>query len=112
MIATKVWKGPDMFINSSGTTNRKHVKEALKGSLERLQLDYVDIVYAHGCDEETPLEETCKAFHDVIEEGMSFYWGTSNWDVDQIFEAFQICERLNLHKPIVVQCRYNMLVRN
>lgn len=56
VIATKVWKGPDLFINSNGTTNRKHVKEALKGSLKRLQLDYVDVVYAHGYDDETPIE--------------------------------------------------------
>lgn len=48
------------------STNRKHVKESLQKSLDRLQLDYVDIVYAHVYDYDTPLEEICRAFHEVI----------------------------------------------
>lgn len=83
--------GPDAFVNSSKTTNRKHVKEAVKGSLKRLQLDYVDVVYAHGYDDDTPIEEICRAFHEIIEDGMTFYWAVSNWDADQIFKAFQTC---------------------
>lgn len=111
VIATKVWLGPQPFINSDGGTSRKHIREAVKGSLKRLQMDYVDIIYAHGYDQNTPIEETCRAFHEVIEEGEAFYWGTSNWDVDQIFKAFQVCEKLNLHKPICGQNQYNMIHR-
>lgn len=48
-------------------------------------MDYVDIVYAHTFDENTPLEQICRAFHEIIEEGYAFYWGTSNWDADKIF---------------------------
>jgi aryl-alcohol dehydrogenase-like predicted oxidoreductase len=67
VIATKVWTDPNPDINSTQTTSRKHVKEALKGSLKRLQLDYVDIVYAHSYDEKSPIEEIVRAFHEVIE---------------------------------------------
>ena len=63
----------------------------MKASLKRLQLDYVDIIYAHAFDEVTPLEEIVRGFHEVIEDGLAFYWGTSNWDADKIFEVFQIC---------------------
>jgi aryl-alcohol dehydrogenase-like predicted oxidoreductase len=54
-------------------------------------LDYVDIIYAHSYDYDTPIEEICRSFHEVIEEGLAFYWGTSNWDADKVFEAFQVC---------------------
>lgn len=56
VITTKIWTAPDPSINSKAGTNRKHVKESLKGSLKRLQLDYVDVVYAHSYDEESPIE--------------------------------------------------------
>ena len=51
-------------------------------------MDYVDILYAHGHDESTSIEEICRGFHDVIEEGEAFYWATSNWDADRIYKAF------------------------
>ena len=53
-----------------------------------MQLSYVDILYAHFYDDKTPLEEICRGFHEVIEEGLTFYWGVSNWDADSVFEAF------------------------
>lgn len=74
-------------------------------------MDYVDIIYAHLHDHATPLEEICRGFHEVIEEGQAFYWATSNWDPEDVFNALAICERLNLHKPIGAQCQYNMLTR-
>lgn len=74
-------------------------------------MDYVDLIYPHSYDENTSVEEICRAFHEVIEDGYAFYWGTSNWDADKIIEAFQICEKFNFHKPIAAQNQYNMLVR-
>jgi aryl-alcohol dehydrogenase-like predicted oxidoreductase len=57
-------------------------------------------VFAHRYDYETPLEETCMAFHWLIENGKAFYWATSEWPADRITKALEICERKNLHKPI------------
>lgn len=83
----------------------------MNGSLKRLQLDYVDILYAHYFDEETPLEEICRGFHEVVEEGKAIYWATSNWDPESVFNALAICEKYNLHKPIGGQDEYSMLTR-
>ena len=80
-------------------------------SLERLQLDYVDIIYAHLHDETTPMQEICRSFHELIEDELAFYWATSNWEAQAVFEALSVCERLNLHKPIGGQNNYNMLKR-
>ena len=71
----------------------------------------MDILYAHFHDDLTPMEETCRGFHEVIEEGKAFYWATSNWDAEHLFYALAVCERLNLHKPIGTQSQYNMLHR-
>jgi len=57
--------------------NRKHVMEGMNNSLKRLELDYVDIVYCHRFDHETPLEEVCRGFDQLIRDGKAFYWGTS-----------------------------------
>ncbi len=84
----------------------------IKNALKRLQLDYVDIIFAHRKDNYTPIEEICRAFHNVIEEGLAFYWGTSEWTAVEIVEAIQVCERLNLHKPVTEQPQYSMLVRD
>ena len=100
IVATKIRIAPEPDINSDHLISRKHIKESLNGSLKRLQLDYVDILYAHFYDDKTPLEEICRGFHEIIEEGKAFYWATSNWDAESVFNALAICERLNLHKPI------------
>ena len=92
--------------------SRKHIIEGIKQSLKRLQLDYVDIIFCHRYDMNTPLEETCRAMNFVIEQGWAFYWGTSEWRADQIERAIKVCEKLNLIPPIVEQCEYSMLVRD
>ena len=111
VIATKIRVAVDPDLNSDTTTNRKHIKESIKKSLTRLQMDYVDVLYAHMHDWSTPLEEICRAFSEVIEDGHAFYWATSNWDAEVVFEALAICEKLNLHKPIGAQNQYSMLIR-
>jgi aryl-alcohol dehydrogenase-like predicted oxidoreductase len=92
--------------------SRKHIIEGVRNSLKRLQVDYVDVIYCHRPDNETPLEETLKAMSYVIEQGWAFYWGTSMWPADRITKAIEICERKNLHKPIVEQCEYSQIVRD
>lgn len=64
--------------------SRKHIIEGLKASLKRLQLSYVDVVFAHRPDHDTPLEETCRAFSWCIDHGLAFYWGTSEWTASKI----------------------------
>ena len=65
-----------------------------------MQLDYVDVIYAHRYDLETPLEETVRAFSWVIDQGMAFYWGTSEWTADQITEAITYARAHGLHEPV------------
>lgn len=109
VVSTKIFKiGPGV---NDAFLSRKHIMEAINAQLKRLQLDYVDVLFCHRPDYETPLEETCRAMHSVIEQGKAFYWGTSEWAADRISKAIEICERLGLHKPIVEQCQYSMLAR-
>jgi voltage-dependent potassium channel beta subunit len=109
VISTKMFRS-GMGVNDS-FLSRKHIIEGLNNSLKRLQLDYVDVVFCHRFDRNTPLEETCRAMNWLIEQGKAFYWGTSEWSASEIGQALQICEKLNLIKPIVEQCQYNMMVR-
>jgi voltage-dependent potassium channel beta subunit len=110
VISTKILKSGtgvnDAFLS------RKHIIEGMNNSLKRLQLDYVDVVFCHRYDMYTPLEETCRAMNWLIDQGKAFYWGTSEWSASEISQAHLICEKLNLIKPIVEQCQYNMMVRN
>ena len=91
--------------------SRKKIIQSLKSSLERLQMDYVDVVYCSRPDSETPLEETIRAMNWVIEKGWALYWGTSEWPAETIKEAYGICDKLGLIRPIVEQVQYNMVVR-
>ncbi len=91
--------------------SRKHVIEGITNSLGRLQLDYVDVAFAHRYDPYTPIEEVCRAFNYLIEKGKAFYWATSMWTPQQVMEAFECCERHDLIKPIADQMEYNMLTR-
>lgn len=118
VVSTKLFFGtPGIFkrdpkkLNHVGLS-RKHIIEGTRGCLERLQLDYVDIIFGSRYDEDTPLEETCRAFSWLIDKGLALYWGTSEWKASQIVEAIQICEKHGLHAPVVEQTQYNMLVRN
>ena len=109
VVTTKIFRNGmdpnDTFLS------RKHILEGIKQSLKRLQMDYVDVIFCHRPDKNTPLEETCRAMNYVINKGMAFYWGTSEWDADQIMMAHKICEKLNLISPIVEQTQYNLLHR-
>ena len=114
VVSTKLnWGGAngEVLINNHGLS-RKHIIEGLRASLKRLDLEYVDIVYAHRPDRLTPMEETVRAFNHVIEQkGWAFYWGTSEWSADEIAEACGIAKQLGLIAPVVEQPMYNMLAR-
>ena len=97
--------------NEKNTLNRKYLMQAIDGSLARLQLDYVDLVFCHRADPDTPIEETVCAMHDMISAGKALYWGTSEWSADEIRAAWHIAERRNLHKPVMEQPQYNLLHR-
>ncbi|EKJ70241.1 hypothetical protein FPSE_09458 [Fusarium pseudograminearum CS3096] len=114
VISTKINWGAvngEILVNNHGLS-RKHIIEGLEASLERLQLPYVDIVYAHRPDRLTPMEETVRAFNYLIDNGKAFYWGTSEWSADEIAEAVGIARDLRMIGPVVEQPFYNMLVRD
>jgi voltage-dependent potassium channel beta subunit len=112
VISTKLFWGLDDAVNMKDTLNRKYLLHAIEGSLERLGLDFVDIVYCHRPDPETPVEETVWAMHDMIERGAALYWGTSEWSAQEIRAAWDIAERHHLHKPVAEQPQYNLFWRH
>jgi len=121
-ISDKVWERSDLILTTKiffGTKNgpnarglsRKHIVEGTQASLKRFQLDYVDIVFCHRPDLHTPIEETVRAMNHVIDRGMAFYWGTSEWSAAELTEAWRVADRLGLQGPIVEQPQYNMFWR-
>ncbi len=91
--------------------SRKHVVEACHQALKRLQLDYLDLYFCHRPDRETPIEETVRAMHDLIQQGKVLYWGTSEWSAQQIMEAYSVARQYNLTPPTMEQPQYNMFHR-
>ena len=111
VISTKLFWGIHDAPNMRNTLNRKYLMQAIDGSLERLQLDFVDLLYCHRADPNTPIEETVWAMHDIVTQGKALYWGTSEWTADEIRAAWEIAERHHLHKPVVEQPQYNIFDR-
>jgi voltage-dependent potassium channel beta subunit len=111
LVSTKFFWGLDDGPNEKNTLNRKRLLEAINGSLKRLQLDYIDLVFCHRPDPETPIEETVWAMNDIVSQGKAVYWGTSEWSAAEIMEAWQIADKLHLHKPVMEQPQYNMFNR-
>ena len=111
VISTKLFWGIHGGPNMRNTLNRKYLMQAIDGSLERLGLDFVDLVYCHRADPDTPIEETVWAMSDMISAGKALYWGTSEWSADEIRSAWDIAERHHLHKPVVEQPQYHLFER-
>jgi voltage-dependent potassium channel beta subunit len=111
LVSTKFYWGLNDGINEKSTLNRKRLIEGINGSLQRLQLDYVDLIFCHRPDPTTPIEETVWAMHNIIEWGKAMYWGTSEWAASEIIAAIEIAERHHLHKPVMEQPEYNLFVR-
>jgi aryl-alcohol dehydrogenase-like predicted oxidoreductase len=109
-IFTKVYWPTGAGRNDRGLS-RKHILESIDGSLRRLQTDYVDLYQAHRYDHGTPLEETLRAFDDLVRQGKVLYIGVSEWRAEEISAALAIAGQLGLDRLISNQPQYNMLWR-
>ena len=98
-------------VNKRDTLNRKYLMQAIDGSLKRMGLDCIDLVYCHRSDPNTPIEETVWAMSDMIARGKAQYWGTSEWSAADIRAAWDIADRHNLHKPVMEQPQYHLFHR-
>ena len=117
IVSTKFYWGlaePDaktVVVNRKNTLNRKYLMQAIDGSLKRMGLDFIDLVYCHRPDALTPIEETVHAMSDMITQGKALYWGTSEWSADEIRAAWSIADKHHLHKPVMEQPQYNLFHR-
>ncbi len=109
LVSTKLYWGLNEGPNQENTLNRKYLLESIDGCLERLDLDYVDLLFCHRDDPSTPVGEVVWAMHNIIERGKALYWGTSEWEVERILEAIKFAEQHHLHKPMMEQPQYNLL---
>lgn len=92
--------------------SRKHVTDACHAALRRLQVDYLDLYFCHRPDIDTPIEETVRAMHDLIQQGKVLYWGTSEWSAREITEAHRAAREWGLTPPTMEQPQYNIFVRD
>ncbi|TVR34154.1 MAG: aldo/keto reductase [Nitriliruptor sp.] len=111
LVSSKFFWGLHKGPNSRNTLNRKYLLEAVDASLERFGLDYLDLIYCHRADPDTPIEETVRALSDVIDRGKALYWGTSEWTADEIRAAWDVADRNGWHKPVTEQPQYNLFHR-
>jgi voltage-dependent potassium channel beta subunit len=111
VVSSKFFWGLHDAPNMSNTLNRKYLMQAIDGSLERFGLDFLDLIFCHRADPNTPIEETVWAMSDIVSSGKALYWGTSEWRADEIRAAWEIAERHHLHKPVMEQPQYNLLDR-
>jgi len=111
VVSSKFFWGIHNAPNMRSTLNRKYLMQAIDGSLERFGLDFLDLIFCHRADPETPIEETVWAMSEIVTAGKALYWGTSEWSADEIVAAIEIAERHNLHKPVMEQPQYNLLER-
>lgn len=109
LVSTKIFWGGE-GPNDQGLSY-KHIIEGVNNSLKRLGLDYVDLLFAHRPDPETPIEETVFAFDQVIRQGKAFYWGTSEWSAAEVLRAVDFARRNNLRPPSMEQPQYNLFHR-
>ncbi|KAF6720434.1 Voltage-gated potassium channel subunit beta-3 [Oryzias melastigma] len=109
VVTTKIYWGGQA--ETERGLSRKHIIEGLRGSLSRLQLDYVDIVFANRSDINAPMEEIVRAMTFVIDQGLAMYWGTSRWNVVEIMEAYSIARQFNLIPPVCEQAEYHYFQR-
>ena len=112
LVSTKLYWGLHDGPNEKNTLNRKRLLEGIDGSLKRLGMDYVDLLFCHRPDPNTPIEETVWAMSDIVASGRAMYWGTSEWSAEEYRQAWEIADRRNLRKPVMEQPQYNMFVRD
>ncbi|KYO31585.1 voltage-gated potassium channel subunit beta-3 isoform X1 [Alligator mississippiensis] len=122
VVTTKIYWGGQA--ETERGLSRKHIIEGLQGSLQRLQMDYVDVVFANRMDAASPmeasdpsfrlllLEEIVRAMTYVIDRGMALYWGTSRWSAVEIMEAYSVARQFNLVAPVCEQAEYHLFQRH
>jgi aryl-alcohol dehydrogenase-like predicted oxidoreductase len=110
VLASKCFGKMGPGANEQGLS-RKHIMQAIEDSLRRLKTDYLDLYQAHSFDASTPIDETLRAFDDLVTQGKVRYIGVSNWRSWQIAKALGITERKNYVRIDSVQPRYNLLFR-
>jgi len=114
VISSKYFWGLDRqgdAVNRKDTLNRKYLMQAVDGSLKRMGLEHIDIIYCHRPDPQTPVEETARAMSDIITQGKALYWGTSEWPAAEIRAAWDVADRYGWHKPVVEQPQYHLFHR-
>lgn len=111
VIATKCFFPMSEDVNDRGLS-RKHIHESIRGSLRRLETDYVDLYQCHRFDPEVPLAETARAMHDLIQQGHVLYWGVSMWPAERIAEVVALCRARGWHAPVTNQPLYNLFRRD
>ncbi len=109
-VSSKVFWGGDKQMQIG--LSAKHVRDACDAALQRLKVDYLDLYYCHRPDVDTPIEETVRAMHNLIQQGKVMYWGTSEWSASQITEAHGVARANNLTPPTMEQPQYNVLHRD
>ncbi|MCF8454035.1 MAG: aldo/keto reductase [Pedobacter sp.] len=112
IVSSKIFFGAEEKKPNMIGLSKKHLFEGTHNALKRLQLDYVDLIYCHRPDKETPIEETVWAMHQLIQQGKALYWGTSEWSALEIMQAHYFAEKNHLVPPVMEQPQYNMLWRD
>jgi voltage-dependent potassium channel beta subunit len=108
-VSSKVFWGGDRPTQRG--LNRKHVTEGCHAALKRLRVDYLDLYFCHRPDIQTPIEETVWAMHDLVSQGKVLYWGTSEWNAQQITEAYAVAAAHHLTPPTMEQPQYHLFHR-
>lgn len=112
LVSTKLYWGLNEGPNEKNTLNRKYLMQGIDGSLRRLGLEFVDLLFCHRPDPDTPMEEVVWAMSDIVASGKALYWGTSEWSAEEIRQAWEIADRRNLRKPQMEQPQYSLLARD
>ncbi len=110
VLSTKIFWGGESPNNRG--LHSKHIKEGMNRALNRLKVDYVDLVFCHRPDFHTPVEETARAMNRLIRDGKALYWGTSEWPADMIMDAWHIAKANGLEPPLMEQPQYNLFKRD
>ena len=111
VVSTKLFWGLHDDVNMRNTLNRKYLTMSVDASLERFGLDFVDLLFCHRPDPETPVEETVWAMSEIVASGRALYWGTSEWPAESVREAWEVADRHHLHKPVMEQPEYHLFAR-
>ena len=114
VVSSKYFWGLDRSgdaVNRKDTLNRKYLMQSVDGSLKRLGLEHLDLIYCHRADPHTPIDETVRAMSDLIVQGKALYWGTSEWSADEIRAAWMVADRHGWHRPVVEQPQYHLFHR-